>query len=383
MDQNDNIISVKSGSTLFTAVGLDAHVVTENSDVAGTKKGVLHMTAGGLKVLNLGKKGLKTYNWLMTLLYTGNDHHQEFATSGGISWINDLLDCCALNFSRNDPRVASTSDLTVPHVVAAAMLDGAGVRAIAGRFPVSQYTKFDGPFGSVYLRVRRALGEDGRPVFHPTTRHQSTVEACSGGWPAAYVQLVATIGAKHASAFYNYYKGRKQLIPLPLQLWSSGADHMGFGLFKLLFGVLGQSLEAVGGTAIMNLYANHVRNYGVYMRWKDYGQGRKQVKTKDSGKGSRFLRMGPKHVLCVDPSIRAPRDCKGNQFYFDLQSREVRWLPPHLHKLLEPIFRRTAEFLNMIEVHDRDEYAVKRKAFQRLAQVLLCYNCCIITTNLS
>ena len=30
------------------------------------------------------------------------------------------------------------------------------------------------------------------------------------------------------------------------------------------------------------------------------------------------------------------------------------------------------KFLNMIEVHSRDEYAVNRKSFQRLAQVLLC-----------
>ena len=40
LDENDNILGVKPGACLYTAAGLDAHVVTENSNVAGTPKGV-------------------------------------------------------------------------------------------------------------------------------------------------------------------------------------------------------------------------------------------------------------------------------------------------------------------------------------------------------
>ena len=43
LDDQANIIGTKADACIYSAAGLDAHVVTENSNVAGTPKGLLYV----------------------------------------------------------------------------------------------------------------------------------------------------------------------------------------------------------------------------------------------------------------------------------------------------------------------------------------------------
>ena len=252
------------------------------------------------------------------------------------------------------------------------MLDGAGLRALAGRFPINQYTSFDGGYGSVPMRIRRRLLPNGIPAFHPTTTHQTKEVAENGGHPLDYTLLVRAKGVDVASRSYNYYKGRKQTIPLPLQFWSSGIEHFGFGMGKLLFGILFQVLEGVSGKRAVTSYLEYAKRYAVYMRKKDLSEGRCMLKSKDSGKVLKFLLRGVESVLCVNPDVMTFRECSPKIFYFDTQSKQVRWLPPHLHAIFEPIFRRAAEGLNMIYEHDHVKHSINRTRFQRVMYSVKC-----------
>ena len=139
LDDVGRVVGLVDGVLLHTALGIDAHKVTSNSESAGTPNKVrarmaeiadassfgspqplpwqvFHNTAGGIKVLTQKPQFLnKSSNFQTTFLYTGNNHYHPFADAGGREWAAEVMALEQIVFNQSDARVASPDLVRVSH----------------------------------------------------------------------------------------------------------------------------------------------------------------------------------------------------------------------------------------------------------------------------